>query len=103
MPSSAPSTMSAPEVETPSVELRASVLDAAISLGFRNSVMKRWMFEGVEGDDYESVRLCSLACTSHFNLYLLSVVFPFIFTSFVPGPFSLLTSVVGMALRPFLI
>ena len=27
------------------VELRASVLDAAISIGFRNSVMAKWMFD----------------------------------------------------------
>ena len=37
----------------PSVELRASVLDAAISIGFRNSVMAKWMFDpntGVDAD-----------------------------------------------------
>ena len=37
--------------EPPSVELRASVLDAAISLGFRNSVMAQWMFDPNAGED----------------------------------------------------
>lgn len=42
------------DLNAPALELRASVLEAAVSLGFRNSVMKKWMFEPVpEGDDDE--------------------------------------------------
>ncbi|KAL5522169.1 hypothetical protein ACEPAF_2026 [Sanghuangporus sanghuang] len=37
------------DVSAPALELRASVLEAAVSLGFRNSVMKKWM----DGDDDE--------------------------------------------------
>ncbi|KAI5117698.1 hypothetical protein M0805_007767 [Coniferiporia weirii] len=39
---------------TASVELRASVLDAAINLGFRNSMMVKWMLEpGADGEAVE--------------------------------------------------
>lgn len=34
-------------------ELRASVLDAAISIGFRNSVMAKWMFDPNAADTEE--------------------------------------------------
>lgn len=38
-------------------ELRASVLDAAINLGIRNSMVARWMFEPVsESDENSEVR-----------------------------------------------
>lgn len=51
------------------VELRASVLDAAISLGFRNSTMAKWMFDPLaEADDDEDaaeVRLVSLTIPHH--------------------------------------
>ncbi|KAL5514132.1 hypothetical protein ACEPAG_2893 [Sanghuangporus baumii] len=48
------------DVSAPALELRASVLEAAVSLGFRNSVMKKWM----DGDDDELTEHGTPALTS---------------------------------------
>lgn len=75
MSSSASMTSGAPAADVPAVELRASVLDAAISLGFRNSVMKRWMFDAVdEADDDESGEVSSSITILRLISYLPIVV-----------------------------
>ena len=47
-------------------ELRASVLDAAISIGFRNSVMAKWMFDPIQesedGDEVSNLKELYVSC-----------------------------------------
>lgn len=76
--------MATPRMRTSNapVELRASVLDAALNLGIRNSMMAKWMFDPIqEAEDGDEVsasfqRICCLQAglawiLSPFSLVLL--------------------------------
>ena len=48
------------------VELRASVLDAALTLGIRNSVVAKWMFDPIQesedGDEVSNLKELYVSC-----------------------------------------